>query len=620
MNPYSLISLFLALNMLYMGFFVYVKEPGEALNRTFLGICLTFALWAFAYAFVIAAPDKETLLFWYRLSALGWCNFAGFMVHFSLHLSGRGRLLERRWFYIPLYLPGAVFTLLVFSSYPLIAHDFIRLPYGWYEVQYHTVQSAVFGLYYAGYSALSGLMTIRWAARRPLKRERIYGRIYGYGVFLTLIPAAVINSIFPVMEIRLVPSMGYCFGFFWFFMVAYLILRLKMMNLNSSIAAESIMARIKDSIILTDHDGRMLKINSQTLETLGYREEELTGRPVEILGGNQGVMRDLFQRMSRTMTPTENFEIDLVTREGEPVPVSLSGATIADRVGEPLGVVIVGFDLRPTRRLQALYENLAQANRKLEHAHRIAERDMNMAINVQRDLFPARAPQTEDWDIAYHFQPAAGVSGDLFDFYVRENQISGAGLFDVSGHGIASGLITILAKSLIFRTFSGGYGQDLGGIMNQLNDRIKRELGQVGNYLTGILLRIADDRVEYANAGHPDLLLREAATGEVREVDMPDGTLRGTFLGILDFPFQFRSYSFQVGLGDVLLMYTDGLTEGANPRGELYGTERLRDSLKRASGQGAREILGQVMRDYEAFLEKEEVRDDLTVLVFVRTR
>ena len=102
----------------------------------------------------------------------------------------------------------------------------------------------------------------------------------------------------------------------------------------------------------------------------------------------------------------------------------------------------------------AINENLIATNAELENARSIADRDMKMAINVQRSLFPNKPINTE-WDIAIMFKPMSGVSGDFYDFYeARGGGLNGVGLFDVSGHGIASGLITMLAKTIIGRQFN----------------------------------------------------------------------------------------------------------------------------------------------------------------------
>jgi sigma-B regulation protein RsbU (phosphoserine phosphatase) len=78
---------------------------------------------------------------------------------------------------------------------------------------------------------------------------------------------------------------------------------------------------------------------------------------------------------------------------------------------------------------------------------------MDMASNVQATLFPPTPPEVNGWDIAFVFRPMAGVSGDMYDFYTEGDTLNGVALFDVSGHGIASGLITMIARTVFQRNF-----------------------------------------------------------------------------------------------------------------------------------------------------------------------
>ncbi len=107
-----------------------------------------------------------------------------------------------------------------------------------------------------------------------------------------------------------------------------------------------------------------------------------------------------------------------------------------------------------TRELNEMNQNLVETTYKLAHAQRIAERDMKMAINIQRSLLPQTPPRSSDWDCAFHYQPMSGISGDAYDFYVREGKLAGAGIFDISGHGIASALIAVITRTIMGRSFS----------------------------------------------------------------------------------------------------------------------------------------------------------------------
>lgn len=101
-----------------------------------------------------------------------------------------------------------------------------------------------------------------------------------------------------------------------------------------------------------------------------------------------------------------------------------------------------------------------------------------------------------------------GISGDFYDFYSHDDELTGVGLFDVSGHGIASGLVTMIAKSVIFRKFSEGRDLPLHQVLAETNRELQSEIGDVDNYITGVILRFMENTIEYANAAHSDIMVR----------------------------------------------------------------------------------------------------------------
>ncbi len=255
----------------------------------------------------------------------------------------------------------------------------------------------------------------------------------------------------------------------------------------------------------------------------------------------------------------------------------------------------------------------------LEEAKRIADRDMRMAINVQTNFFPKKVPRSENWDIAFVFQPMAGVSGDLYDFYEQDHELLGVSLFDVSGHGIASGLITMLAKSIMFRRFTRMKEYTLNEVMEAINGDLIEEIDAVDNYLTGILLRFRGDRVEYVNAAHPTLLCRQTSRGNVRRFDNLKDFRNGRFLGVKSLAGDYDMMSFRVQKGDCLLIYSDCLVESHNSREERFSVERLSDALLKApDDRSAEEMLKSVLDEYRTFTDSSALSDDLTAILVKR--
>lgn len=608
MNVYAMLSIIAVVIYLYLGVHVLIKENSKS-NKVFFGLCLTWAAWAFFYSFIFYAQDKETVLFWYKLTSLGWCTFSGFSLHFALVLSKREQRINKYIRYPFLYLPGIISSVLVISGFPLVAKDFTHVNGLWFEVASNSIPSIVFYTYLASYNIISGLIVFHSTKRGKLKRDKKMGNIFLIGILLGFTPGMIVNSLLPSIGIMTFPAVGYLFASLWLIGIEYSIIKYNLMSMSTSIAADAMMARIKDIIFLVDGYSNILKVNTETLSLLEYTEHELRAKPIAHLSDEYDLMQAEFAKMKQSSIPTPNIEMTFRTKGGNPIPVTVSGAAIHDRAEDLLGVVVVAQDIRPTLELKKL-------NSALEAAQLIADKDMKMAINVQANLFPQEPPQTKQWDTAFVFKPASGVSGDMFDFYMRGEELSGASLFDVSGHGIASGLITMLAKSTVFRSFQAHGNHKLNEIFDTINKNLIREIGNVDNYLTGILLRFKDDAVEYVNAAHTELIYKIAASGNVAIVNRKDRDIKGMFLGKEAMQWPFEMLKFRVSTGDTLVLYSDCLIESKNSSGEEYGMDNVTASLRSApSDASAGETLAHLMRDFTHFMGERKLADDLTVLV-----
>jgi sigma-B regulation protein RsbU (phosphoserine phosphatase) len=244
---------------------------------------------------------------------------------------------------------------------------------------------------------------------------------------------------------------------------------------------------------------------------------------------------------------------------------------------------------------------------------------MKMAANVQASMLPKQAPKTDTLDVAFAFKPMSAVSGDFYDFYEIDGNFVGVGIFDVSGHGVASALITMIARSIFFRNIKDGTGEPLNKVLEKSNKELINEIGNLDNYLTGILLRFKGDSVEYVNAGHSDLICKRGATGEVGIVNKEEDSIKGFFMGMVGVDHPYDSLSFTIGKNDTLLLYTDCLYEGRNTEDEEYGLIHLQKSLKQAPDGSAQEVLDYILKEFYMFTGLQELADDLTVIVIKKT-
>ena len=280
-----------------------------------------------------------------------------------------------------------------------------------------------------------------------------------------------------------------------------------------------------------------------------------------------------------------------------------------------------------TRELEDANYELSIINERLEKGKNRSEMDLEMAAVVQRKFLPKPNRNFRGWDIAVCYSPQAKVSGDFYDYYSFNDTLNGITLFDVSGHGLSASLVTMLSKNIISRVFQTGFKRrervDL--LLNKINNLILSEKGDIENYMTGILCRFDDSdnsgkcNVELGNAGHPYPLKYSVSDNEVFEMKSNDGKPHYGAIGMNGIDVSFGRSNFIMSIGDILVLYTDGLTEASNSKQEQFGLEAVKKILKVHHAKTPSEIIGLIMEELDLFTEFRGFEDDLTLIVAKRT-
>ena len=241
------------------------------------------------------------------------------------------------------------------------------------------------------------------------------------------------------------------------------------------------------------------------------------------------------------------------------------------------------------------------------------ENELRLAQVVQQSFFKHNETIYEDWAISYYNKPMAGVSGDFLDIYSTDNNLDGIGIFDVSGHGIASGLVTMLVKNIIFQEFYNGRNDKLKSIIDRINIRYIKEKGNIENYLTGILSRMDGNKIEFINAGHSMPIFYSAQEDSAHYVE-DDNTAFGA-IGLPDIPTNFVSHTVEMNRGDELIFFTDGATEATNADGDDFGKDRLLKSIFRNADRPLTTQVNCIVSDILTFIGNETQKDDITIII-----
>jgi len=239
------------------------------------------------------------------------------------------------------------------------------------------------------------------------------------------------------------------------------------------------------------------------------------------------------------------------------------------------------------------------------------ERELQMAREVQANLIPRETPVLPGWEFAAAWRPAREVSGDFYDFLRSDEHRLGIVVADVTDKGMPAALFMAHTRSVLRASLAG---QTAPGEALTVANRLVCADASNGMFVTLCYLRL-DSRapdVTWVNAGHnPPLLCRS------RRREFDELSRSGLPLGIdADLPFGQGTTSLEAG--DFIVMYTDGLTEGADSSGEEFGVARVRQTLLSMMGGSAREILVRLLESHGEFLGATAPADDVTVLVLKR--
>jgi len=245
---------------------------------------------------------------------------------------------------------------------------------------------------------------------------------------------------------------------------------------------------------------------------------------------------------------------------------------------------------------------------EVEQVERMMKKELEQAADIQRNLLPRHPPPVDGLELAAFSYPCRSVGGDYFDYLKMSGGRMGILVGDVAGKGLAAALLmsSLQARVQVLIDEPG----DLAHLMGRLNASVARTCP--GNRFVTFFLCAYDPatgELAYSNAGHNPPYLVRAATGEIETL-----TVGGPVLGILPVA-RYQAASVQLERGDVVVMFSDGITEAQSPTQEEYGEDRLLEVIRPALRMSAGEIAKTIGESVEAFMANAPAADDITLVV-----
>lgn len=256
-----------------------------------------------------------------------------------------------------------------------------------------------------------------------------------------------------------------------------------------------------------------------------------------------------------------------------------------------------------TAAIRIEHERLAE----IEHQERMMARELEQAAEIQQRFLPAKAPFVPGLDLAGHNAPCRTVGGDYYDFFPYENGRVAMVLGDVSGKGMPASLLMMSLQARVQVLIEEP--ENLGAVLTRLN-RLTAINCPSNRFITFFMCLLDGETGELvcANAGHnPPLVMRSDGKAEWLEDS-------GCVLGVLPM-MKYDESRCCLEAGDVLVVFSDGVTDALSPQGEEFGEQRLAEAVRRYRGESSAAILDGVNQAIADWSAGTPLPDDLTLLV-----
>ncbi len=325
------------------------------------------------------------------------------------------------------------------------------------------------------------------------------------------------------------------------------------------------------------------------------------------------------QTIMRTGQPMEGIEESETWPDGSITWASTTKMPLRNQSGRIVGTFGISRDITARKEAQLA---LAEQTELLHKKNQQIEDELKMARELQLAMVPQDFPAisvgpegNEALKFYTYYMPSGAVSGDFFDVFQLSDTAVGVFICDVMGHDVRAALVTAMIQALV---------QDLsitaanpGQLLSEINLALFKVFRQSGATMFATALYLVADvatgQVSYASAAHPHPLRLKRPAGEVEVLGHDAGGKKGAALGL----FRDSTYSTchrPLEVEDLLVIYTDGLTEEEAPDGEIFSQERLGETIAHVSSLPPKELLAKVLEEIRRFSGHQEFSDDVCLL------
>ncbi len=384
----------------------------------------------------------------------------------------------------------------------------------------------------------------------------------------------------------------------------------------------SVIDNLVDAIYVKDINGTYLLGNVAHAHQLGFAS------PSEVVGKT---MNDLFpaevakrfraddERVLETGKPILNRHEIVDDGRGPVRWLSTTKVPLISPTGKLLGLIGIGRDI--TGRKQA-EEQVARYTRELQEKNAVMQDDLEMAREVQQAFLPQQYPTfprsaaPEQSTIRFHskYLPTTTLGGDFFHVLPISDTEAGVLICDVMGHGVRAALVTAIQRALVeeLTAYAGSPGEFLTRMNEAFLSILRRTRSPMFASAFYVVVNASTLQIRYANAGHPKPLLLRPSTRQVQSLEGP-GARPGPALGVFG-DSRYEEQERAVEARDLLMLFTDGLYEVENSRGEFYDQRMLIEAVQRRVEHPAESLFDTLLEEVRTFSSTRDFIDDVCLV------